>query len=303
MVERTPWLTGIAHGLLIAGIAAMCLPLYYAFVAATLPLEEVLVTPMPLIPGTRLSENVMTALEQRDFGRQLVNSAIVAFVITVGKLGVSILSAYAITYFRFPFRGAAFWAIFLTLMIPIEVRITPTYAIAANVLGPFQSLAAVVGLGSLPSFDVFMSAKWSLLDSYVGLTLPLIASATATFLFRQFFLTIPDELLEAARLDGASPWRFFVDVLVPMSLTNIVALAVIVFIYGWNQYLWPLLITTDKEMVTSIVGVAKLLPGNTEAEPQWNVVMASSLLVMLPPVLIVILLQRWFVKGLVDTDR
>lgn len=303
MVERTYWLTGIAHVMLIAGIAIMCMPLYYAFVAATLPLEEVLVTPMTLIPGTRLSDNVITALEQRDFGRQLVNSAIVAFVITVGKLGVSILSAYAITYFKFPFRAAAFWAIFLTLMIPIEVRITPTYAIAANVLSPLQSLAAVVGFGSLPSFDIFMSAKWSLLDSYVGLTLPLIASATATFLFRQFFLTIPDELVEAARLDGASPWRFFVDVLLPMSLTNIVALAVIVFIYGWNQYLWPLLITTDKEMATSIVAIAKLLPGNSEAEPQWNVVMASSLLVMLPPVVTVIVLQRWFVKGLVDTDR
>ena len=285
-------------------MATICLPLYYAFVAATLPLDEVLVTPMSLVPGTRLADNVMAALAQRNFGRQLFNSAVMATGITVGKLAVSILSAYAITYFRFSFRNAAFWAIFLTLMVPIEVRIVPTYAIAANVLGPFQSLMALVGLDASPGFDLIMKAKWSLLDSYLGLTLPLIASATATFLFRQFFLTVPDELLEAARLDGASPRQFFTDILWPMSRTNVVALAVIVFIYSWNQYLWPLLITTDNDMTTAVVGMSRLLPGGfSESETRWNVVMASALLVMLPPVTVVLALQRWFVKGLVDTDR
>jgi sn-glycerol 3-phosphate transport system permease protein len=303
MIERTPWLDASAHAMLIGGLVVIGLPLYYAFVAATLPLEEVLVTPMPMWPGTRLAENMMTALTQREFGRQILNSMVIAAGITLGKLSVSMLSAYAITYFRFPFRATAFWAIFITLMMPIEVRITPTYAIAANVLSPFQRVLELLGLQDMPWYEVAMTARFSLLDSYAGLTVPLIASATATFLFRQFFLTVPDELLEAARLDGASPWRFFVDILWPMSRANVIALAIIVFIYGWNQYLWPLLITTDKDMLTAVVGVAKFLPGGSEIEPAWNVVMAASLLVMLPPVLVVVTLQRWFVKGLVDTDR
>ncbi len=307
MIERTPKLDLFCHALLIAGIAAICLPLYYAVVAATHTLDDVLLVPMPLLPGTELITNLKAALAKGDLGRQLVNSLIVSIGVTTGKIAVSILSAFAITYFRFPFRMTAFWLIFATLMLPIEVRIVPTYAVAAHPLQPLGWLLEQTGLGGLverlSGWDVEAVVKWSLLDSYAGLILPLTASATATFLFRQLFLTIPEELLEAAKIDGASPMRFLVDVLWPMSRTNVVALSVILFVFGWNQYLWPLLIITDASMATAVIGLAKQMPGAAEAVPKWNVLMASSLLITLPPVLVVIVLQRWFVKGLVDSEK
>ncbi|MCC7274415.1 MAG: ABC transporter permease subunit [Alphaproteobacteria bacterium] len=302
MIERNPVLSLIAHALLLLGVASICFPLYYAFVGATLPIADVLQVPMPLWPGDRLGENVAAAWDRGAFGRQLVNSAIMATVIAAGKIAISLLSAFAITYFRFPFRVAAFWAIFVTLMLPIEVRIVPTYEVAANALAPLAWLAEASGLDALLGGRLVARLEWSLLDSYVGLTLPLIASATATFLFRQFFLTVPDDLAEAAKIDGAGPLRFFRDVLLPLSTTNVAALAVILFVFGWNQYLWPLLITTDPSMTTVVVGVARLIPG-PEPQPAWNVAMAGGLIALAPPVLVVLLLQHWFVKGLVDTEK
>ena len=201
-------------------------------------------------------------------------SLVSALTIAIGKIIISLLSAFAIVYFRFPLRNLVFWMIFVTLMLPVEVRIGPTYEVVSDL---------------------------GMLNSYAGLTVPLIASATATFLFRQFFLTVPDELVEAARVDGAGPMRFFFDVLLPLSRTSIAALFVIQFIYGWNQYLWPLLVTTNEDMYPIVLGIKRLIAG--EAYTEWNVVMATAILAMLPPAVVVILMQKWFVKGLVDTEK
>ena len=282
MIENRPVGTFLAHAGLIAGIAVLALPLWVAFTASTLTLPEVLAAPMTLVPGDRLLENFGKALaggsaqlSGGDLGRLLVNSLVVAVGVAVGKIAISLLSAFAIVYFRFPGRMLAFWTIFLTLMLPVEVRILPTYKVVADL---------------------------GLLNSYTGLILPLIASATATFLFRQFFLTIPDDLAEAARIDGAGPLKFFWDMVIPLSRTNIAALFVILFIYGWNQYLWPLLITTRTEMTTIVVAIGRIIKA-TDAAVDWPVVMAIVLLAMLPPVLIVALMQRWFVKGLVEPEK
>jgi sn-glycerol 3-phosphate transport system permease protein len=282
MIENRPWLTFVSHALLILGIAVVALPLYVTFVASTLPYDEVIRAPMPLLPGTHLIENYSQVLahgSQRlsaaPVGRMMLNSLVMALAITFGKIAISILSAFAIVYFRFRFRTFFFWMIFVTLMLPVEVRILPTYEVVSNL---------------------------GLLDTYAGLTVPLIASATATFLFRQFFLTIPDELAEAARIDGAGPMRFFWDVVVPLSRPNIAALFVILFIYGWNQYLWPLLVTTQEEMYTTVIGIKRMIAGG-DAATEWNLVMATAMLAMLPPALVVLLMQKWFVKGLVDTEK
>jgi len=282
MVENRPWLDALAHGVLILGAAMVLFPLWIAFVASTLDGSSLINSIVPLLPGDRLLENYTTALSAGSkaaggvpVGLMLTNSLIMALVITLGKIVISLTSAYAIVYFRFPLRMTCFWTIFITLMLPVEVRILPTFEVVAD---------------------------FGLLNSYTGLTLPLIASATATFLFRQFFLTVPDELLEAARIDGAGPLRFFRDILLPLSRTNIAALFVILFIYGWNQYLWPLLITTDEQYYTVVMGLQRML-AVPDSEPQWHLVMATSLLALLPPVAVVVAMQRLFVKGLVETEK
>jgi sn-glycerol 3-phosphate transport system permease protein len=267
--------------MLILGIAAILFPLYVAFVAATLNNQQVFETPMTLIPGTHLLENIRTIWREgvgsnsAPFGVMLLNSFIMAFSITVGKIVVSMLSAFAIVWFRFPLRNLFFWMIFITLMLPVEVRIFPT---------------------------VEVIARLNMLDSYTGLTLPLMASATATFLFRQFFMTLPDELIEAARIDGASPMRFFRDIVLPLSKTNLAALFVITFIYGWNQYLWPLLIVSDVNLGTAVAGIKGMI-ATGEGTTQWNHVMAAMLLTLIPPVVIVLAMQRAFVRGLVDSEK
>jgi sn-glycerol 3-phosphate transport system permease protein len=284
MIENRPVLTFVSHVILIIGIAIVALPVYITFVASTLAVDEVLQSPMPLIPGSHLVENYGKVLGQgvsanvtsAPVGRMMLNSLITALVIAFGKIGISLLSAFAIVYFRFRFRALAFWMIFVTLMLPVEVRILPTYKVVSDL---------------------------HMLDTYAGLTVPLIASATATFLFRQFFLTIPDELAEAARIDGAGPMRFFWDVVVPMSKTSMAALFVIQFIYGWNQYLWPLIVTTREDYYTVVIGIKRMIAGGGEASVEWHLVMATAILAMLPPAFVVILMQRWFVKGLVDTEK
>jgi sn-glycerol 3-phosphate transport system permease protein len=282
MIERRPFLTFVRHAVLIAGIAVVLFPVYIAFVASTLSFDEVLQVPMRLWPGRHLLENYAAVIahggtqgSSAPVGRMMFNSLVTALVIAVGKISISIISAFAIVYFRFPLRRTFFWMIFVTLMLPVEVRILPTYQVAADL---------------------------HLIDTYAGLTLPLIASATATFLFRQFFLTIPDEYAEAARIDGAGPLRFFWDMVLPLSRTNIAALFVIMFIYGWNQYLWPLLVTTQESMYTTVIGIKRMIPGG-DAATEWQLVMATAMLAMVPPVLVVLLMQKWFVKGLVDTEK
>ena len=283
MVENRPFVTFVSHLILMIGVAIVALPVYVTFVASSLAVDEVLQSPMPLLPGSHLIENYTKVLSQgastnvttAPVGRMMFNSLVSALVIAIGKITISLLSAFAIVYFRFRFRALAFWMIFVTLMLPVEVRILPTFKVASDL---------------------------HLLDTYAGLTIPLIASATATFLFRQFFLTIPDELAEAARIDGAGPMRFFWDVVVPLSRANIAALFLILFIFGWNQYLWPLLVTTDESMYTTVIGIKRMIAGG-EAATEWNLVMATAMLAMLPPALLVLLTQKWFVKGLVDTEK
>ena len=282
MIERRPVLDFISHAVLIAGAFIIAFPLYVAFIASTHSLEDVMRMPMPLLPGEHFLENyrqVLTAGSTKGSKAavldMLINSTVMALVVPLGKITISILSSFAIVYFRFPLRNFFFWMIFVTLMLPVEVRIIPTYQVMSDL---------------------------GLLNTYAGLTLPLIASATATFLFRQFFMTIPDELAEAARMDGAGPMRFFWDVVLPLSKTTMAALFVIQFIYGWNQYLWPLLITSEEEMYTVVIGIKRMIVGG-DAANEWQLVMATAILAMLPPALVVLLMQKWFVKGLVETEK
>ncbi len=282
MVENHPIIDFVCHLILIGGVVIVGFPLYLAVIASTHGPYDFMSGLVPLLPGDRTIENysVMLGTGISSSGTppllpMLFNSLVMALGVAVGKIAISILSAFAIVYFRFPFRSLAFWLIFITLMLPVEVRILPTFKVVADL---------------------------GLLNSYAGLTIPLIASATATFLFRQFFLTVPDELLEAARVDSAGPMKFFWDILLPLSRTNIAALFVILFVLGWNQYLWPLLVTTDPHYYTVVMGI-KRMAEVADSFPQWNLVMAAVVLAMLPPVLVVLLMQRLFVKGLVETEK
>jgi sn-glycerol 3-phosphate transport system permease protein len=283
MIENRPFVTFLSHAVLILGVIIIAFPVWMTFVASTHDQTTMLRSPVPLLPGRHLFENYRQVLVE-GFGRgfsgvpiwvTLMNSMIMALGVALGKIAISIISAFAIVYFRFPLRMTCFWAIFVTLMLPVEVRIVPTYGVVASL---------------------------GMLDSYSGLIIPIIASATATFLFRQFFLSVPDELAEAARVDGASPMRFFWDILLPMSRTTIAALFVIQFIYGWNQYLWPLLITTKESFYTVVMAVSRQANA-VDATPSWNLLMAMAMLAMLPPVAVVVFMQRLFVRGLVETEK
>ncbi len=283
MVENRPFLTWLSHAIVLLGVVIIAFPIWMTFVASTHDQATMLRAPVPIWPGTHLFENYKEVILNGYAGRPgtvpfattLFNSMVMALGVAIGKILISIIAAFAIVYFRFPLRNACFWAIFVTLMLPVEVRIVPTYGVVANL---------------------------GMIDSYAGLIIPLIASATATFLFRQFFMSVPDELAEAARVDGAGPMRFFWDILLPMSRTSIAALFVIQFIYGWNQYLWPLLITTKENFYTVVMTVSRQAQV-TDTVPHWNLLMAMAMLAMLPPVLVVVFMQRQFVRGLVETEK
>jgi sn-glycerol 3-phosphate transport system permease protein len=283
MVERRGFGTTVfPHIILLLGVFIVAFPVYMAVIASTHTASTIGNGQLPLYPGDQTYINYYRTLfegasktAKEPVATMLKNSFIMAMVIALGKIVISIISAYAVVYFKFPFRMAAFWMIFVTLMLPVEVRIYPTYKIVSDL---------------------------GLLDTYTGLTLPLIASATATLLFRQFFMTIPDELVEASKIDGAGPVRFFFDTVLPLARTNIAALFVILFIYGWNQYLWPLLITTRDDMQTIVIGIKKITLV-TDAFTEWQLAMATAVLAMLPPVAVVVLMQKLFVKGLVETEK
>ncbi|MEX2534357.1 MAG: ABC transporter permease subunit [Trueperaceae bacterium] len=311
MVERTPFLKFLAHLVLIIGVIITLFPLWIAFVASTHPIENLITGTFPLLPGDRLVENYRSVLFEGggNFGRipattMMLNSLIMAVGITVGKLVVSFLAAFAIVYFRFPGRMVFFFMIFITLMLPVEVRIVPTYDVVSNVFGPFQALLEVTRIDRLIEAvaGIEVDLRWRLLNSYTGLILPIIASATATFLFRQFFQTVPDELIDAARIDGAGPLQFMTLILLPLSRTNIAALSVILFIFGWNQYLWPLLVAQEDRLLTVVVGIQRYVNA-ADSLPVWHEAMALTVLAMLPPVIIVLLLQRLFLKALTDTEK
>jgi sn-glycerol 3-phosphate transport system permease protein len=282
MVEQRRFGNLIPHIILCIGIAIVAFPVYLAFVASTHEPTIISNGQMPPVPGPYFLDNYYRTIfvgtsgtTREPVSTMLFNSFVMATVIAFGKISISLISAYAVVYFSFPFRKTAFWMIFITLMLPVEVRIYPTYKVVSDL---------------------------GLLDSYAGLTIPLIASATATLLFRQFFMTIPDELVEASKIDGAGPIRFFFDTVLPLSRTTIASLFVILFIYGWNQYLWPLLITTRDDMQTIVIGIKKMIV-TADALTEWQIVMATAMLAMLPPVLVVVLMQKLFVKGLVDSDK
>jgi len=282
MVEKRRWLDVLSYAVVIAGIVVIAFPVYLALIASTHTAEAVEAAPMSLIPGDLLIDNYRKVLfeggdigSRAPVGRMMLVSLTMAVGIAVGKIIISLLSAFAIVYFRFPLKHFFFWMIFITLMLPVEVRITPTYEVMSDL---------------------------GLLNTFPGLIMPLIASATATFLFRQFFMTVPDELAEAARIDGAGPMRFFFTIIVPLSVTNIAAMFVIQFIYGWNQYLWPLLITTSEDMYPIVIGIKRMIGGG-DAANEWNLIMATAILAMIPPAIIVLLMQRWFIKGLVETEK
>src|SRR5215471_4729115 len=276
---KTAW---IPHAVLLLRLAVVLFPIYVAFVASSLPIQDILDAPMTLVPGPDLVTNYRNVLalgtastNGQSVAAMMLDSLVMAVAIAVGKIAISLPSAFAVTFFRFPLRRLCFWAIFVTLMLPVEVRIIPTYKIASDL---------------------------GLVDTYPGLVLPLIASATATLLFRQFFLTLPDELVEAAKIDGAGPWRFLVHMVIPLSRTNIAALFVILFIYGWNQYLWPLLVTNTPSMTTIVIGIRQMI-GNGDAQTAWHLVMATALLALLPPIAVVLATQRWFVQGLIEPEK
>ncbi|PSC03526.1 sn-glycerol-3-phosphate ABC transporter permease UgpE [Alsobacter soli] len=282
MVERKHWFsTLLPHAILILGVLIVAFPVYVAFVGSSWDAGTIANGTMPMTPGPYLVENYSrvilsgNATAREPVGPMLFNSFVMAMIIALGKIAISIISAYAVVYFRFPLRKTAFWLIFITLMLPVEVRIYPTYKIVADL---------------------------GLLDTYGGLAIPLIASATATLLFRQFFMTIPDELVEASKIDGAGPWKFFKDTVLPLSITTVAALFVIQFIYGWNQYLWPLLITTREDMQTIVIGIKKMLV-TQDALTEWQLAMATAVLAMLPPVVVVLVMQKLFVRGLVETEK
>ena len=305
MVQRSPIFDVFTHLLLILAIALVGFPIYYAFVASTLTLDEVTQVPMPLIPGSHLSENLQAAARQGQLLRVLANTFVVAMTVAVGKIAISILSAFSLVYFRYRLRLAAFWLIFVTLMLPVEVRIVPTYDVAANVLTPVNWVEHLFFIPQLTAWlghPMQFTLKLSMLNTFPGLILPLVASATATFVFRQFFLTIPDELCEQAKIDGAGPMRFFWSIMVPMSYTNMAALVVILFVYGWNQYLWPLLVTTDPQMNTAMIMLRQMMPGPNDPQT-WNLVMASALMVLIPPAAVVVVMQRFIVKGLIEGEK
>jgi sn-glycerol 3-phosphate transport system permease protein len=274
--RRRDWSGLIAHGILVAAVVVLAFPLYYAFVISTQSLGEVSSLPPKLYPSMSLLDNYVQAWERARMGRMLFNSAVMAVAIAVGKIAISLLSAFAIVYFNFRGKQLVFWMIFVTLMLPVPVRIVSTYNVI-SILG------------------------W--VDTYWGLTVPLMASATGTFLFRQFYQTIPDSLAEAAQLDGAGPLRFLWSVLLPLSKANVAALFVILFVYGWNEYLWPLMITNTQEMRTAVIGIEALVPRSGSQLPEWNIIMAAAIMVLLPPVAVIIVMQRWFVKGLIETEK
>jgi len=308
MVENTPLLNLATHVILLMGMVMLLFPMYLVFNAATLSLVEVNSQPTRLTPGDQFWVNIQEAWFSRDFGQKFINSLIVAVGVVTGKIFIACITAFGLVFFDHRLRKPIFWAVFLTLMLPLEVRIVPTYAVAANALQPFQAMLDWSGISWLirSVSGIEVALEWNLLNSYTGLILPLVATATGTFLYRQFFMTIPDELVEAAKMDGAGPLRFLAEILVPLSRTNIAALATIMFVYSWNQYLWPLLIITDPSYGVVAVELGKLVPDTNStggAIPNWNIAMAGTLIVTVPPILVVVFMQRWFVRGLINTDK
>jgi sn-glycerol 3-phosphate transport system permease protein len=295
MIQRTPWSDALTYTLMVLGFLILIGPFIIIISGASQTMVQINAVPFNFIPQNQFFTNLQAAWSRANLGTAMLNSLIMAILVTVGKVTLSALTAYAIVFFRTPLKHFFFWVVFITLMLPLEVRVVPTYSVAADLFQPFRLL-----ISALTGIQV--SVNWNLLNSYSGLTLPLVATATGTFLYRQFFLTLPDELAEAARMDGSGPIRFFFDILLPLSRTNMLALTAIMFVTGWNQYLWPLLMVTEPSYTTALMALRNLVPSDN-GTPDWNVTLAGSLIIMAPPLLVVAILQRWFVRGLVASDK
>lgn len=304
MIERTPIFNFFTQFALLCGLIVALLPFAIVLIAASHDLHTVNQVPMPLIPGSHLLENLQAAWHEANLGTALINSLIFASGVALAKIFFASITAFSIVFFRYRGRMVVFWLIFVTLMLPLEVRIVPTYAVAANAFGPITAVLDMLGINwllqQLAGIDIRL--QWNLLNSHTGLILPLIATATGTFLYRQFFMTVPDELVEASRMDGSGPIRFFFDVLLPLSRTTMIALSTIIFVSTWNQYLWPLLVTTEAEYATATIQLRSLIP-ESAGLPNWNVAMAGTLIIMAPPLAVMIIAQRWFVRGLISTEK
>jgi sn-glycerol 3-phosphate transport system permease protein len=294
MIQRTPYADAITYAIMALGFLILLGPFIVVIAGASQTMPQVNAVPFSFLPQGEFLKNAGAAWARADLGTAMTNSLLMAVLVTAGKVALSACTAFAIVFFRSPLKHVFFWSVFITLMLPLEVRVVPTYAVAADL---FQPIKSILGL-----FGIEIAIEWNLLNSYAGLTLPLIATATGTFLYRQFFMTLPDELAEAARMDGSGSIRFFFDMLLPLSRTNMLALTTIMFVYGWNQYLWPILMITDPSYKTVMMSLRSLLPADNGI-PDWNVTLAGSLIIMAPPVLVVAVLQRWFVRGLVSTEK
>ena len=295
MIERTPIFNTLIYAILIIGLVIVLGPFWIIISAATQNLRDVNLAPIPLIPGDQFFVNIAAAWQRAHLANAMWNSLVMSVWVVIGKVTIAAISAYAIVYFRTPWRGVFFWMVFITLMLPLEVRVIPTYNVAADVWQPVRWIVETLT-------GIHLTMEWNLLNSYTGLVLPIIATATGTFLYRQFYMTLPDELAEAAKMDGAGPVRFFIDFLIPLSRTNMLSLATIMFVYAWNQYLWPRLMTTEIGHQTAMVAMTALVPDRLST-PEWNVTMAGALIIMAPPLIVVAVLQRWFVRGLVSTEK
>jgi len=296
MVERHPLLKSVSLALLLASLVVALGPIYLALCSASVSSRQILLHGLALLPGRHLWENLGSVLHRAEVGRMLLNSVIVSLIVVAGKLALASTSAFAAVYFRSRVRHVVFWGTFLTLLLPLEVRIVPTYAVASDLFEPLHTvMLAITGLS--------LHVSLNLLDSYAGLSLPLMASATGTFLFRQFYLTVPAELSEAARMDGAGPLRFFIDILLPLSKANFAALGTIVFLATWKDYMWPLVATSRPEMRTIALGISTFLPTETGQPPEWNLVMAAALIALAPPLVVIGLTQRWFVRGVTGVGK
>ncbi|KJF71626.1 MULTISPECIES: ABC transporter permease subunit [Rhizobium/Agrobacterium group] len=295
MIQRTPYSDALTYVIMVAGFLLLIGPFIVVLAGASQTVQQVNHTPFSFMPQGELFNNLSAAWTRANLGNAMFNSLVMASLVTAGKVALSALTAFAIVFFRSPLKHLFFWSVFITLMLPLEIRAVPTYAVAADVFQPFRYLVALVS-----GYEI--NVEWNLLNSYAGLSLPLVATATGTFLYRQFFMTLPDELAEAARMDGSGPVRFFFDVLLPLSRTNMLALTTILFVSSWNQYLWPLLMVTDPSYKTVMMSLRALLPSE-DGSPDWNVTLAGSLIIILPPLLVVAFLQRWFVRGLVSSDK
>ncbi|SER84062.1 ABC transporter permease subunit [Rhizobium sp. NFR03] len=295
MIQRTPYADAFTYVLMALGFLLLLGPFAVIVAGASQTVQQVNAVPFNFLPQNQLIANMAAAWQRANLGTAMLNSFIMASIVTFGKVALSALTAFSIVFFRTRLKHFFFWIVFITLMLPLEVRVVPTYAVAADLFEPIRLLIAWVT-------GITVTIEWNLLNSYAGLSLPLVATATGTFLYRQFFMTLPDELAEAARMDGSGPIRFFFDVLLPLSRTNMLALTTIMFVYGWNQYLWPLLMITDPAYKTTMMSLVSLLP-DEGSTPDWNVTLAGSLIIMLPPVVVVAVLQRWFVRGLVSSEK